>query len=71
MSMVCYCPRGFADTEIAVYVHGMLPQPWNARCNVRAIEIALEGVRLRGGATDVGSRVREALGGLGIPMTLT
>lgn len=59
---------GFADTEVAIYVHGMLPQPWNGRCDVRTIEIALEGVRLRRGATDVDSRVREALGGLGIPM---
>lgn len=59
---------GFADTEVAAYVHEMLPRPWNARCDVRAIEIALEGVRLRGGASDVDSRVREALGGLGIPM---
>ena len=48
----------------------MLPRPWNLRCDVRAIEIALEGVRLRGGATDVGSRVQEALGGLGIPLQL-
>lgn len=54
--------------EVAEYVYGMLPQPWNGRCDVRAIEIALEGVRLRRGATDVDSRVREALGGLGIPM---
>jgi hypothetical protein len=59
---------GFADTEVAAYVHGILPRPWNGRCDVRAIEIALEGVRLRGGATDVDRRVREALGGLGIPM---
>ncbi|KAI9573622.1 hypothetical protein HD554DRAFT_908831 [Boletus coccyginus] len=57
-----------SDTEVAAYVHGMLPRPWNGRCNARAIEIALEGVRLRRGATDVDSRVREALGGLGIPM---
>ena len=67
-----YWPRvacGNADTEIAAYVHGMLPPPWHGRCDVRAIEIALEGVRLRGSATDVDSRVREALGGLGIPMS--
>ncbi|KAG8214572.1 hypothetical protein J3R82DRAFT_9635 [Butyriboletus roseoflavus] len=70
--MASYCPTcysGFADTEVAVYVHGMLPRPWNGRCDVRAIEIALEGVRLRGVATDIDSRVREALGGLGIPMS--
>ena len=62
-------PAGVADMEVAAYVHGILPRPWNGRCDMRAIEIALEGVRLRGGATDIGSRVREALGGLGIPMS--
>ena len=60
---------GLADTEVAAYLHENLPRPWSGRCDVRAIEIALEGVRLRGGATDVDGRVREALGGLGIPMT--
>jgi len=57
-----------SDAEVAACVHEMLPRPWNGRCDVRAIEISLEGVRLRGGATDVDSRVREALDGLGIPM---
>ncbi|KAG9315805.1 hypothetical protein JVU11DRAFT_3454 [Chiua virens] len=58
-----------SDAEVAIYVHGLLPRPWNGRCDVRAVEIALEGVRLRGGVTDVDMRVREALGGLGIPMS--
>jgi len=57
-----------SDAEVAAFVHGMLPRPWSGRCDVRAIEIALEGVRLHGGATDVDGRVREALGGLGIPI---
>ncbi|KAH7908052.1 hypothetical protein BJ138DRAFT_407788 [Hygrophoropsis aurantiaca] len=57
------------DSEIAAYVHGALPHPWYGRCDVRAIEIALEGVRLRGGSTkDIDGRVREALVGLGIPV---
>ncbi|KIK93377.1 hypothetical protein PAXRUDRAFT_145216, partial [Paxillus rubicundulus Ve08.2h10] len=56
------------DTEVAAYVHGTLPQPWNGRCDVHAIEIALEGVRLRGGVKDVDTRVWEALAGLGIPI---
>lgn len=57
-----------ADTELAAFVHGTLPHPWSGRCDVRAIEIALEGVQLRGGAKDVDTRVREALAGLGIPI---
>ncbi|KAF9221660.1 hypothetical protein BS17DRAFT_819534 [Gyrodon lividus] len=52
------------DTEVATYVHGTLPHPWSGRCDVHAIEIALEGVRLRGGIKDVDARVWEALAGL-------
>ncbi|KAH7928425.1 hypothetical protein BV22DRAFT_206043 [Leucogyrophana mollusca] len=56
-----------SDSDIAAYVHGALPHPWCGRCDVRAIEIALEGVRLRGGGIkDIDERVREALYGLGI-----
>jgi hypothetical protein len=57
-----------SDAEVAAYIHGTLPYPWSGRCNMRAIEIALEGVRLRGGVKDVDTRVWEALVGLGIPM---
>jgi len=58
-----------SDAELAAYVHGILPQTWRSRCDVRAIEIALERVRLGGSATNIDERVRGALAGLGIPVT--
>ncbi|KAH7885307.1 hypothetical protein F5I97DRAFT_1367902 [Phlebopus sp. FC_14] len=57
-----------SDAELAAYVHSTLPEPWCRWCDVHAIEIALDGVRLRGGAKDADTRVREALAGLGIPI---
>jgi hypothetical protein len=61
--------RTNADAELAAYVHGILPPTWRSRCDVRAVEIALERVRLGGSATNVDKRVRDALAGLGIPVT--
>ncbi|OAX37086.1 hypothetical protein K503DRAFT_256829 [Rhizopogon vinicolor AM-OR11-026] len=64
----CITPTN-SDAELAAYVHGILPQTWRSRCDVRAIEIALERVRLGGSATNLDERVRGALAGLGIPVT--
>ncbi|KAL4080912.1 hypothetical protein J3A83DRAFT_95520 [Scleroderma citrinum] len=55
-----------SDAELAAYVHGTLSRPWQGRCDRRAIEIALEGVRLRGDARDTDTVVHQALAGLGI-----
>ncbi|KAG1885093.1 hypothetical protein F4604DRAFT_1901063 [Suillus subluteus] len=57
-----------SDADVAAYVHGVLPQPWRNRCDVRAIEIALERVRLGSSARNIDERVRSALSGLGIPV---
>lgn len=56
------------DADVASYVHGVLPQPWHSRCDVRAIEIALERVRLGSRARNIDECVRSALSGLGIPV---
>lgn len=57
-----------SDADVAAYVHGILPQPWRSRCDVRAIEIALERVRLGSSTRNIDERVRSALSGLGIPV---
>lgn len=57
-----------SDADVASYVHGVLPQPWHSRCDVRAIEIALERVRLGSRARNIDECVRSALSGLGIPV---
>ena len=57
------------DAELAAYVHGVMPQPWRSRCDVRAIEISLERVRLDGSASNIDERVGGALARLGIPVT--
>lgn len=57
-----------SDADVAAYVHGILPQPWRSRCDVRAIEIALERVRLGSKARNIDECVRSALSGLGIPV---
>ncbi|KAG1751185.1 hypothetical protein EDB19DRAFT_2004727, partial [Suillus lakei] len=54
--------------DVAAYVHGILPQPWHSRCDVRAIEIALERVRLGSSARNIDECVTSALSGLGIPV---
>jgi hypothetical protein len=56
------------DADVAAYVHGVLPPPWGSRCDVRAIEIALERVRLGSRARNIDECVRSALSGLGIPV---
>ncbi|KAG2338510.1 hypothetical protein BDR05DRAFT_694241 [Suillus weaverae] len=57
-----------SDADVAAYVHGVLPQPWGSRCDVRAIEIALERVRLGSSARNIEECVTSALSGLGIPV---
>jgi hypothetical protein len=57
-----------SDADVAAYVHGVLPQPWRSRCDVRAIEIALERVRLGSRASNIDECVTSALSGLGIPV---
>lgn len=56
------------DADVAAYVHRVLPQPWHSRCDVRAIEIALERVRLGSRSRNIDECVRSALSGLGIPV---
>jgi len=66
--MDCRITTTNVDGELAAYVHGTLPQTWRSRCDVRAIEIALERVRLGGNARNVDERVRGALAGLDMPV---
>ncbi|KAI6027505.1 hypothetical protein BKA83DRAFT_4578002 [Pisolithus microcarpus] len=58
-----------SDAEVAAYVHSRLLSPWRGRCDARAIAIALERVRLRGGAGDLEADVMTALSELGMPAT--
>lgn len=55
-----------SDADVAAYVHGVLPERWRSRCDVRAIEIALERVRLGSSTRNLDENVRSALSGLGI-----
>jgi len=57
------------DTELAEFIHDALPQPWHGRCDVHGVKIALEGVRLRGGAQNIDEHAVAALTALGIPVS--
>ncbi|KAI5989073.1 hypothetical protein EDD15DRAFT_1337743 [Pisolithus albus] len=58
-----------SDAEVAAYVHSRLLSPWRGRCDAHAIAVALERVRLRGGAGDLEADVMTALSDLGMPAT--